>query len=220
RVPGRGGILLERSAHVVQTLGIISVVGLTILMLQAVVIAGGGNVPGVEMAVTASSWTLVIAALALPWSALLSTFVFPGVFQSYDTLVASSEAFRLAGERANPLAYYSMHVLLPLLLLGGAAAAVIRFRMGVERGVIATHASQLDEKLEREIRARKLGELATPRAVGALNQAIGLPAPQRPEPELPVEPAPSGPQRPPMQNASPPAAAPAEDEPTPPKRPI
>jgi hypothetical protein len=59
-------------------------------------------------------------------------------------------------------------------MLGALAVVVVRFRIGIEQGVIVTHASQLDEKLEREIRERKLGELSQPRAVGALNQAIGL----------------------------------------------
>jgi len=223
-VPSTGSVMLQRSAHVVQTIGVIAAIALALLTFQGVIIAGGGAVPGVEMAVTAASWSLVITLLALPWNAVLPTFAFHGVFQPYETIVVSSDMLRAGATVSSPLAYYAMNVALPLILLGGVSAAVIRFRMGVERGVIATHASQLDEKIEREIRARKLGELATPRAVGALNQAIGMPAakpapgaPAAPDPGLPVEPAPEGPPRPPMQQTR---AAPDPGQPAPPKRPI
>ena len=49
------------------------------------------------------------------------------------------------------------------------------FRAGVERGVIITSASQLDQAVEREASAlaREGGVAAGPRAVGALNRAIG-----------------------------------------------
>jgi hypothetical protein len=51
----------------------------------------------------------------------------------------------------------------------------IWFRAGVERGVIVTTISELDEALEREmleIRRRGVGNNG-PRAVGALNRALG-----------------------------------------------
>lgn len=173
-VPGAGDVLLRRTSGVVQTMGVLSAALLVLLMLQGVSIAGGANVPGVEFAVTGATWTLIVAMLAMPLRAVLPSVVYPGVFVGYEELVFASERYRLGAAGApGALGFYGLHALLPVLMLGGLAAAVLRFRAGIERGVIVTNVSQLDEKLEREIRSMKLGQLSTPRAMGALHQAIG-----------------------------------------------
>ena len=83
------------------------------------------------------------------------------------------------GLAANALGFVSAGALAKLVglslavAIAGLAAAVIRFRVGVEHGVIVTNVSQLDEKLESEIRGMKMGQLSSPRSVGALNTAIG-----------------------------------------------
>lgn len=173
-VISRGGILLQRTAELTQTVGVLCAIALALAMFQAVTIAGNGRVPGVEMAVTASSWATLIALLCVPWRSVFDGFAYPGVFMNFEQLQRSSALLR-TGEPGAPsaLAFYSTHFLYPILMIAGLAAVALRFRLGVEQGVIATHASQFDEMLEREIRSRKLGELSTPRAVGALNQAIG-----------------------------------------------
>ncbi len=170
-VGSAGGVRLRRTAALVQTVGVVSVLILMVLMLQGVSVAGGSNVPGVEMAVSACTWTLVVGALALPLGGLLPEVAFPGVFVSYETLVRTSMDMRGSGTGA--FVFYGQHLVLPLLMIGGLAAAVIRFRVGVEHGVIVTSISQLDEKVENEIRSMKMGQLSSPRSVGALHSAIG-----------------------------------------------
>ncbi len=165
---------LRHAASLAQTAGVISSVLLLLLMMQGVVIAGGGAVPGVEMAVTATSWSIVIALVCIPLGNLLPATPFSGVFVGYDTLVAQSEAYQTGRDGApGAIGFYAMHVVLPVLLLIGVAAAVLRFRAGVERGVIATSVSEAHERIEREIRSRKnLGEMANSRAMGALNSTV------------------------------------------------
>jgi len=165
---------LRHAASLAQTAGVISSVLLLLLMMQGVVIAGGGGVPGVEMAVTATSWSIVIALVCIPLGNLLPNTPFQGVFSSYDTIVAESEAYRSNRDGApGIIGVYGMHVALPVLLLIGLAAAVLRFRAGIERGVIATSVSEAHERIEREIRSRKnLGEMAHSRAMGALNSTV------------------------------------------------
>ena len=173
-VISRGGILLQRTAELTQTVGVLCAIALALAMFQAVTIAGNGRVPGVEMAVTASSWATLIALLCVPWRGVFEGFAYPGVFMNFEQLQQSSALLRAHAPGApSALAFYSTHFLYPVLMIAGLAAVVLRFRLGVEQGVIATHTSQFDEMLEREIRSRKLGELSTPRAVGALNHAIG-----------------------------------------------
>ena len=170
-VQSAGDIKLRRIAALVQTVGVLSCLILMVLMMQGVSIAGGSNVPGLEMAVTASTWVLIISALSLPLGKLLPEVAYPGVFLSYESLVAESAAVRTTG--SGGFAFFGLHLFLPLLMIAGLAASVLRFRAGVEHGVIVTNVSQLDEKVENEIRSMKLGQLSSPRSVGALNQAIG-----------------------------------------------
>jgi len=166
---------LQAASAVMQTLGVCAAIALVILLFQGVSIAAGSNVPGVDKAVTASSWALLLAFLALPWHGILPELVYPGVFQSYATIANQSDILRgLAPGETSAFTFYALNIVLPVLMLGGVAAVALRFRIGIERGIIVTHASQLEEQIEREIRERKLGELSTPRAVGALNRAIGL----------------------------------------------
>lgn len=165
--------LLRRSSEVTQTLGIVSALLLAVLMFQGVVIAGGASVPGVEMAVTATTWTLVIGMLCMPLASLLPGVPFAGVFRSYDALVVAADVYRQKGPGApTGFMFFGLNLVMPLLLLAGLGAALLRFHLGVEQGAMMTSLSQVDEKLEREIRTMKLGALASPRSMSALNTAI------------------------------------------------
>jgi hypothetical protein len=177
-VPSAEDHLLRRTSEVTQTLGIVSALLLAVLMLQGVVIAGGASVPGVEMAVTATTWTLVIGMMCMPLASLLPGVPFGGVFRSYSALVTGSEVFRQKGAGApSGLMFYGLNLAMPLLLLGGLGASLLRFHLCVEQGAMMTSLSQVDEKLEREIRSMKLGALASSRAVTALNTTFtGAPA--------------------------------------------
>lgn len=184
RAPGAADVLMRRLSALTQTTGVFAAVLLAVLMFQGVMLAGSAGVPGVEKAVTAATLSFVVLLLCLPLKGLMSELPFRGVFVSYETLVGEAEAFRskLAGAQG-PLAFYGSHLLLPLSLFVSVAVVALRFRSGVEAGIIVTSVSELDEKLEREVRAMKLGQLAMPRAVGALNMAIG----QSPGETPPVE---------------------------------
>lgn len=173
-VPGERDVLMRRASAVTQTAGIVSALALAILMFQGVMLAGASSVPGVERAVTASTITIAVMLLCLPLSNLMPQTPFAGVFLPYEQLVRDSEALRNSAAGAmSPGAFYATYLLMPAAVLAALIIAVTRFRSGVEAGLIVTSVSELDEKLEREIRAMKMGHLAVPRAVGALNMAIG-----------------------------------------------
>lgn len=193
-VPTGAGLVMRRLADVSQIVGIIASVALLVFMCQGVAVAGGGGVPGVEMVVTASTWSFVLASLAFPWAGVLPEVTFGGVLRSGEAMADGARAY--ANKETGAAAYFGLRVLLPFLMTGGAFACVLRFRAGVRRGIIVTHASMLDEQLEAELRKRKVGEGFTPRAVGALNTAIG---------EAPAE-----------QAAPPPPTAPQASQPSPP----
>lgn len=182
QVPSATDLRLRRASAITQSLGVVLALLFGALIFQGVTIAGGASIPGVEKAVTAGTWSLIIVLACLPIAAVLPTLPFHGIFTSYDQMVRASEAYR-AGAPGAPgwFGFFGANFIMPVLMILAIGLVVWRFRSGVEAGVIVTNMSQLDEKLEREIRALKLGQLATPRALGALNAALGS-APEAPAP--------------------------------------
>lgn len=226
-VPSAEGLVVRRVADVSSVVGVLAAIGLCLFLFQAVAVAGGGGVPGVEKIVTATSWAMVLAALCVPWSSVFPTIPFAGVMRTGAGFDAANAA-HAAGSTPGPL-FLGTHLVLPLLLVAGATACALRYRAGVENGVIVTHASMLDERLEAELRARKIGEGSTPRAVGALHAALGdtpapAPAPAPGGASMSAHPAPTHNPSPPMSinhhaRTQHPAGPPAVPPP-PPMRPI
>lgn len=196
-VPGERGVLLGRATTVAQGAGVLAALLLMVLLLEGVFLAGAGAVPGVEKVVTAATLGFVLAALCLPLARWLPEVGFGGVFAPYAALVEESESVRSGAEGAkSPLVLLASRLLLPGAMIAGLAVVVVRFLSGVEAGILVTSVSELDEKLEREIRGMRPGQLAVPRAVGALNYALGsTPAdstimePQAPQPVRSAPPA-------------------------------
>lgn len=189
-VPGEMNVRLRRFTGLVQSFGVLSSIVFAVLCFQGVMLAGGAALPGVEKTVTAGTWALIIALVTLPVSSVLPTLPFPGVFSGYDATVRLSQAVRLGVEGApGPIGYFAWNLGVPLVLMAGIALVLWRFRGGIEAGIIVTNVSQLDEKLEREIRNMRLGQLAAPRAMGALNAALGDPSGAYAAPQAPPAPA-------------------------------
>ncbi len=167
-------LVLSRGAGLVPTIGIIAAVTLALLMFQGVIIAGGAQAPGVELCVTSSFWGFVIALLCVPMTALVPESAYSGVFASYPVMAQTADAFRNDSPTAlSAPAYFGLYLLMPILVALGVAACVLRFRAGVEEGVIVTSVNQFDEKIEREIRTSKWNIYNQPRTMGALNKAMG-----------------------------------------------
>lgn len=183
---------LHITSDVASSVGVIATAMLATLCLLGAVIAGGGAVPGAERAVSAACWSLALALTCIPWRDVLVSMPFPGVFSSYDAMTYLSGAVD-AGE-ASLSRMFAMYLLMPLAALGVSLLALGRFRAGVADGIILTNVNELDHRLERElaqIRARGVAA-STPRAVAALNEAIG----EKPgAPDMPIEPDPSAQRR-------------------------
>ncbi len=166
------------------TFGIIAVISLVVLTCLGVVVAGGGAVPGVEKAVTACAWSCILAGICMPLRDALPSLPFPGVLAGYDSMVVASEAAS-AGRRGEG-GLLGLYVVLPALALACSALVRIWFNEGVERGVIYTSVSEIDEAMDKEmasISARGV-QAGVPRAMGALHRAIGDPAVTRDEPPV------------------------------------
>ncbi|MEM8758578.1 MAG: hypothetical protein AAGF47_12455, partial [Planctomycetota bacterium] len=88
RVQSAAGVVLERASEAAIVLGVFASVALCLHVVLGAVVAGGAAVPGVERVVSASTWSLVIVMLALPWHDVYPSMAFAGVFASYGDMVA------------------------------------------------------------------------------------------------------------------------------------
>ena len=166
---------MSRASDTAAAVGTISAVMLAILTMLGVVIAGGACVPGVERATTACVWSLVLAVLCLPWERLLPGLGLPGIFSGYADMTHAIDTGAIGSGTAGTFSLFMQWVGAPLVAMFTALGVVLWFRAGVERGVIVLSPSEFDRAVEREvemIQKRGVGASA-PKAVGALNRAIG-----------------------------------------------
>jgi hypothetical protein len=168
------------------SLGLCAALTLAVLIALGVAICAGAAVPGVERVVMACFWSIVLAVATLPWAAFTSDALFPGTLAPWSRLTADADAGRM-GE----IELLARYLVSPALAASLAAAVTAWFRSGVNKGIIITAVSELDERLHAEMQAladRGGGALGTSsvRAVGALNRAIG-------DVQAAASPGPSGP---------------------------
>ncbi len=175
RVLGRNDRWFSLISALAQSIGCVAAVVLAVLMFQGVSVGAGASVPGIERAVTASTWSIAIALFCLPLTDILPSLPYSGVFSPYAALAGESDALHGWNENTPPSSFrfFAQHLIIPLTTLAAVAVVVFRFSAGIEQGAIVTSVSELDEKLEREMQSIKLGATSAPRTIGALNRAIG-----------------------------------------------
>lgn len=177
---------LNTASDLAVSVGVIATVLLAVQCALGVFIAGAMGIPGVDRAVSAASWALLLALSGLPWRDVMPSIPFPGVFGDYASMISMSESVDAGG--GSMLRLFVVYLLAPGASLCGSCLVLYRFRTGVAQGVIVTSVSELDERLEREmasIRSRGVAAASAPRAVAALNQAIGDTPTQVLAPEAP-----------------------------------
>ncbi len=166
--------VMKQYSDLAVTIGVVAALGLAVPTFLGVVVGGGASVPGVEKAVTACTWSLMLALLALPWNDVFTSMPFAGLFGGFERMVSASEA--VSAGAGSSFMLFATYVLMPLVGLGIAVLVATRFWAGVSRGVIVTSVSELDRAIDQEIsgiRARGVSSNMGPRAVGMLNRAVG-----------------------------------------------
>jgi hypothetical protein len=174
QTPSKWDSVLEQFSTLAIVLGIVSTIALAWFVSVGAVVAGGGSVPGVERAVRAMAWSVLLVLFAIPWSGAIPAIPFSGVFGDYTAMVTASDAVDAGRAAVAPL--LANHLVLPMVALVLAGVVAVNFRAGVERGIIVTSVSELDQALEREmeqIKSRGIGSNVGARTIGTLNRAIG-----------------------------------------------
>jgi hypothetical protein len=175
RVRSPADLWMKRGSGLAAGAGVVGAVCLAVLAFLGVAVAGGGCVPGVERATTSAVWSIVLAIVCLPLERMLPGFGVPGVFASYADMTAAIDARMIGGTGAGSLALLGQWVAAPGVAMFAALGVALWFRAGVEAGIIVIAPSELERAVVREaemIQKRGVASSA-PKAVGALNQAMG-----------------------------------------------
>lgn len=171
---------MRRFSDLASGIGLIAAAFFVLHVALGVAVAAGANLPGADRVVRSAAWAATVMLVCAPWRDVFSSMPFSGVFCGYGALTTMSDASRESGGDWGVIFNSG---LLPAAALFAAVWATLQFRLGVDAGMIVTHLSQIDERIQHEIRetaTRGVGSNVGPRSLGALNSAIGgTPAPMR-----------------------------------------
>lgn len=178
RVESTTGVLLNRFSQSASILGVFAALSLAAFTLLGAIVAGGGAVPGVERAVSACTWGLVLGLLVLPWQDIFASMPFAGVFTSYGTMVQSS-----VGSMPG-ITLILVFIGIPLVAMVGALIVAVNFSTGVERGILASNAPDaVDLQMAASVQSmgshRQIGAVRNDfrKSVGASESSSAAPAP-------------------------------------------
>ncbi len=185
RVESTASVFLGRSSQSASVVGVFGALSLAAFTLLGAIVAGGGAVPGVERAVSACTWGLVLGLLVLPWQDIFTSMPFAGVFTSYQKMVAATDG-TMTG-----FTLIMVFIGIPLVAMVGAAIVAFNFSAGVERGILASNAPDaVDMEMAETVKTmgstRQLGAVRNDfrKAIGAVEAPEGpAPKPKASEPQ-------------------------------------
>jgi len=172
--------VMGRFSDLASGIGLIAAAFFVLHVALGVAVAAGANLPGADRVVRSAAWAATVMLVCAPWRDVFSSMPFTGVFCGYAALTAMSDASR---QSSGDWGVIFNSGLLPAAALFAAVWATVQFRLGVDAGMIVTHLSQIDERIQNEIRetaSRGVGSNVGSRSLGSLNAAIGSnPPPMR-----------------------------------------
>jgi hypothetical protein len=138
-----------------------------------VVLATSSATTGVEQAVSAFGWSIVVALLVMPVAQVLGLPWRDGALWSYDALTAHVDMLDNVVEKDKVQAsimFYARYLLLPLASVVGILLVGTRFSAGVEMGLEVAENLRLDPQLEQEAGNVQPGSLHGGRTAAAMRQ--------------------------------------------------
>jgi hypothetical protein len=172
---------LQAVANVSAAVGTMASLALLPFLGLGVVLAAGSATTGVERASGAFVWAVVIVLLVLPWRQAFDAVPFAGLFPNYAMMAGevdfSKYGHSVPGATHSPTSsgflFYGRYLVLPVACVMGITAVGLRFRSGVEAGLLPKEDLRLDPTLESEISQIKAGSLMSGgRSAGALHSMI------------------------------------------------
>ncbi len=163
--------IFATAASLASGAGSIGMFALVPLVGLGVLLAAASATAGVEKAVSAFCWALIIGLLVMPVGGLLGLPWQDGGLWSYATLTGQVDAAEGAG--AMNMVFIAKYLLLPAACIVGISLVGMRFSSGVAAGLARKENLTLDPMLEREAGNIKPSSLHGGRAAAAMQQAVG-----------------------------------------------
>lgn len=190
-VPSRYDSVFRTGSSLLSGFGTIAVLALVPFIGLGVILATSTATRGVEQAVSAFGWSIVVALLVMPVAQVLGLPWQDGALWSYDALTAQVELLDRVVESDKAQAavmFYARYLLLPIASIVGVLLVGTRFSSGVEAGLEITENLRLDPELEQEAGNVRPGSLHGSRTAAAMRQVAqslgdeGSPSIRQPNP--------------------------------------
>lgn len=172
RVPAPAHFLLGLAAATARGVAVLATLVLLPIVALGVLLAVASATDGVDRAVAAFTWTVVLGLLVLPIGGIVGMPWRSGAVWEYAIVVEEIDAGRVS-----LLASAARHLLLPLAGLVCSAMVGQRFLAGVRAGLLRREHLKLDPSLEQEAANIKATSLHGGRAGAALAR-VGVAAAQ------------------------------------------
>ena len=172
-VPSRYDSMFRTGSSLLSGFGTIAVLALVPFIGLGVVLATSSATTGVEQAVSAFGWSIVVALLVMPVAQVLGLPWRDGALWSYDALTAHVDMLDNVVEKDKVQAsimFYARYLLLPLASVVGILLVGTRFSAGVEVGLEVAENLRLDPQLEQEAGNVQPGSLHGGRTAAAMRQ--------------------------------------------------
>ncbi len=160
--------VMRRISAVAVAAGVIAAPTLGLLTMLGVVVAGGSRIAGVERAVTACTWAIVLGVICVPWGDATAAAV-PTVFSSYGAVTHAND-----GGRVGEVELLARYAVLPIVALVLSVLVCAWFRSGVANAVLPKGLTAQERAAEEEMETIRNKGVAgrVPRALAALNQVL------------------------------------------------
>lgn len=180
RVPSQMDHLMKTTATMARALGGMAMVMLIPFVALGALLGAGSGTPGVERAVSAFGWSMVVAMIVLPLGEIFHLPWREGALWSYNYMTHHVDA-NITDTGWGSGTFYARFAAMPLACIVGLGIVGFQFSAGVETGIVRED-HRLDPMLEREaanIRPTSLHGGRTAAAIRAMGgSSSAAPAPR------------------------------------------
>lgn len=168
RVPSKYDRMMKTTSDFAAGIGMLAIIALLPLLAVGAIMGAGSATPGVEHAVSAFTWSIILAMLILPLGEMIGLPVKEGALYVYSNMTHQVDAAHSVDDGWASPTFYARFAVLPLACIVAVAIIGLRFCAGVGAGMPVVESMRLDPVLEREAANITPGSLHGGRGAAAL----------------------------------------------------
>lgn len=150
RVPSKYDRMMKTASDFAAGIGMLAIIALLPLLAVGAIMGAGSATPGVEHAVSAFTWSIILAMLILPLGEMIGLPVKEGALYVYSNMTHQVNAAHSVDDGWASPTFYARFAVLPLACIVAVAIIGLRFCAGVQAGMPVVENMKLDPVLERE----------------------------------------------------------------------